>query len=155
MEEMKKEALPPPPGLIASLAAGFDTTASHAGIILIPVLLDLFLWLGPHMRIEIVLKPLVAAFQALPASPEAIMTQEIVRQFARDFNLLSVFRTLPVGIPSLLAGTMPLTNPFGTAVWMEFKDTMQFISWWTTLTARRLDQRRVILQVDLTGHATG
>ncbi len=134
MEEMKKEALPPPPGLIASLAAGFDTTASHAGIILIPVLLDLFLWLGPHLRIEIVLKPLVAAFQALPASPEATMTQEIVRQFARDFNLLSVFRTLPVGIPSLLAGTMPLTNPFGTAVWLEFKDTMQFISWWATLT---------------------
>jgi hypothetical protein len=134
MEELKKEALPPPPGLIASLAAGFDTTASHAGIILIPVLLDLFLWLGPHLRIEVVLKPLTAAFQALPASPEATMTQEIVRQFARDFNLLSVFRTLPVGIPSLLAGTMPLTNPFGTVVWVEFKDTMQFIGWWVTLT---------------------
>ena len=134
MEEMKKEALPPPPGLIASLAAGFDTTASHAGIILIPVLLDLFLWLGPHLRIEVVLKPLEAAFQALPTSPEATMTQEILGQFARNFSLLSVLRTLPVGIPSLLAGTMPLTNPFGTAVWVEFKDTMQFISWWATLT---------------------
>jgi hypothetical protein len=134
MEELKKEALPPPPGLIASLAAGFDTTASHAGIILIPVLLDLFLWLGPHLRIEVVLKPLEAAFQSLPTSPEATMTQEILRQFARNFNLLSVFRTLPVGIPSLLAGTMPLTNPFGTVVWVEFKDTMQFIGWWGMLT---------------------
>ena len=134
MDELKKETLPPPPGLIASLAAGFDTTASHAGVILIPVLLDLFLWLGPHLRIEAVLKPFAAAFQALPASPEATMTQELVRQFARDFNLLSVIRTLPVGIPSLLAGTMPLTNPFGTAVWVEFKDTMQFIGWWAMLT---------------------
>jgi len=134
MEELKKEALPPPPGLIASLAAGFDTAASHASIILIPVLLDLYLWLGPHVRIEAVLKPFVAAFQALPASPEATMTQEIMRQFAREFNLFSVFRTLPVGIPSLLAGTMPLTNPFGTPVWVEFQNTMQVMGGWVVLT---------------------
>jgi hypothetical protein len=134
MEELKKEALPPPPGLIASLAAGFDTAASHASIILIPVLLDLYLWLGPHLRIEAVLKPFVAAFQALPASPEATMTQEIMRQFAGEFNLFSVFRTLPVGIPSLLAGTMPLTNPFGTPVWVEFQNTMQVMGGWVVLT---------------------
>ena len=134
MEELKKEALPPPPGLIASLAAGFDAAASHASIILIPVLLDLYLWLGPHLRIEAVLKPFVAAFQMLPASPEATMTQEIVRQFAREFNLFSVFRTLPVGIPSLLAGTMPLTNPFGTAVWVEFQNTLQLMGGWIVLT---------------------
>jgi len=134
MEELKKEALPPPPGLIASLAAGFDTTASHAGVILIPVLLDLFLWLGPHLRIELILKPFVAAFQVLPASPEATMAQDIVRQFAHEFNLYSILRTLPVGIPSLLAGTMPLTNPFGSAVWVEFQNTMQFMGWWVVLT---------------------
>ncbi|HTX79587.1 MAG TPA: hypothetical protein VMC62_07965 [Longilinea sp.] len=134
METPIKEGLPPPPGLIASLAAGFDTTASHASVILIPVLLDLFIWLGPHLRIEMILRPLLAAFQALPPSQEATMTQDILRQFTQDFNLISIVRTLPVGIPSLLAGTMPLTNPFGNAVWVNFTDTLQFIEWWLALT---------------------
>jgi hypothetical protein len=134
MEAPKKEGLPPPPGLIASLAAGFDSTASHASVILIPVLLDLFIWLGPHMRIEVILRPLLAGFQSLPASPEATMTQEVMRQFAKDFNLLSVLRTLPIGIPSLLAGTMPLTNPFGNVIWIDLKDSMPFMGWWLVLT---------------------
>jgi hypothetical protein len=134
MEAPTKEGLPPPPGLIASLAAGFDTTASHASVILIPVLLDLFIWLGPHMRIEAILRPLLTAFQSLPPSPEATLTQEVMRTFAQDFNLFSIIRTLPVGIPSLLAGTMPLSNPFGRAVWVEFQDTLQFMGWWFMLT---------------------
>ena len=134
MEAPKKEGLPPPPGLIASLAAGFDSTASHASVILIPVLLDLFIWLGPHLRIEAILRPMLAAFQSLPASPEATMTQEVMRQFAQDFNLFSIIRTLPIGIPSLLAGTMPLTNPFGNVIWIDLKDSIPFMSWWLTLT---------------------
>jgi hypothetical protein len=133
MEAPSREALPPPPGLIASLAAGFDTTASHASVILIPILLDLFLWLGPHLRMEAVLRPLIAAFQVLPASPEATMTHEVLLQFSREFNLLNIIRTLPIGIPSLLAGTMPLTNPFGAASWYELRDTLQFFTWWFML----------------------
>jgi hypothetical protein len=134
MEAPKKEGLPPPPGLIASLAAGFDSTASHASVILIPVLLDLFIWLGPHLRIEIVLRPLLVAFQSLPASPETTLTQEVMRQFAQNFNLFSVLRTLPIGIPSLLVGTMPLTNPFGNAVWIDLGEPQPFLGWLLLLT---------------------
>jgi hypothetical protein len=135
METPKKEGLPPPPGLIASLAAGFDSTTSHAGVILIPVLLDLFIWLGPHLRIEALLRPLMLVdFQALPPSQDTTQVQQTMLQFAKDFNLVSIMRTLPVGIPSLLAGTMPLTNPFGSAIWVNFSDSLQFIVWWLALT---------------------
>ena len=134
MDASSKENLPPPPGLIASLAAGFDTTASHASVILLPILLDLFLWLGPHLRIEALLRPMMTVFQSLPPSQEATLTEQIMRQFAQDFNLLSLIRTLPIGIPSLLAGTLPVTNPFGNVIWVEFKDPLQFFNWWVMLT---------------------
>jgi hypothetical protein len=62
------------------------------------------------------------------------MTQQIMQQFAQDFNLISILRTLPVGVPSLLAGTMPLTNPFGSAVWVSLQETMPFMGWWLALT---------------------
>ena len=92
-------------------------------------MLDLFLWLGPHLRIEAMLQPLIAAFQLLPVSPETTMTQGVLLQFAREFNLLNILRTLPIGIPSLLSGTMPLTNPFGNAIWYESHDSLQFSTW--------------------------
>jgi hypothetical protein len=133
MQAPSKESLPPPPGLIASLATGFDTTASHAGVILIPVLLDLFLWLGPHMRIEFVLRPLIAAFKMLPPSQDATLSRDLLLQFSREFNLFTAIRTLPVGVPSLLVGTLPLSNPFGNALWYEFKDALQVFSWWLFL----------------------
>ncbi|MGB9586154.1 MAG: hypothetical protein ACPL7A_01895, partial [Anaerolineales bacterium] len=41
-----------PPNLINSLKEGFDAIANHVGLILFPLSLDLFLWLGPHWRIS-------------------------------------------------------------------------------------------------------
>ena len=40
MESKESVALPPPPGLIASLMAGFDAIANHVTAILIPIALD-------------------------------------------------------------------------------------------------------------------
>ena len=50
--ESQQAQLPPPPGMIASLARGFDSVATHVQVILPPVLLDLFLWLGPRLQLK-------------------------------------------------------------------------------------------------------
>ena len=85
--ETEPRKLPPPPGLIASLVRGFNSVANHVLVILPPVLLDLFLWLGPHLRLKSFFQPfidqlpsmakafpsnfpdLAAVQQAWPASP--------------------------------------------------------------------------------------
>ena len=57
--ETETRKLPPPPGLIASLVRGFDSVANHVLVILPPVLLDLFLWLGPHLRLKSFFQPFI------------------------------------------------------------------------------------------------
>ena len=51
MDMQKLESLPPPPGVIGSLRAGFDAVSSHVVLILLPLALDVFLWLGPRLSV--------------------------------------------------------------------------------------------------------
>ena len=41
------------------IGKGFDTIANNITIIILPVLLDLFLWLGPKLRLKTLLTPLL------------------------------------------------------------------------------------------------
>ncbi|MFN3491118.1 MAG: hypothetical protein ACK40V_02765, partial [Anaerolineales bacterium] len=52
MEVSRLENVPPPPGIINSIRAGFDSIASHITAILLPLGLNLFLWLGPRLRVN-------------------------------------------------------------------------------------------------------
>jgi hypothetical protein len=49
MESVKANTPTPPVGVIESLAKGFETVASSLVLILLPLLLDLFLWVGPRL----------------------------------------------------------------------------------------------------------
>src|SRR5512146_371157 len=51
MEMQKLETLPPPPGVIASLQAGFNVVSNRVALITLPVLLNAFLWLGPRLSV--------------------------------------------------------------------------------------------------------
>ena len=57
MNVQKIESLPPPPGVIGSLRAGFDAVSKHIGLILLPVALDIFLWLGPRLSVGGLVNP--------------------------------------------------------------------------------------------------
>ncbi len=61
MYAQKLETLPPPPGVLGSLKAGFEAVSSHVILISLPFLLDLFLWLGPRMAVNELLGPVYAA----------------------------------------------------------------------------------------------
>jgi hypothetical protein len=112
------QALPPPPGIIGSLRAGFDAIASHIGLILMPLGLDLLLWLGPRISVSTLMQPLldemarIAPASGLPqADIDSMMT--VYRELLNRINLLAVLRTIPIGISSLMSGRMPIESPLG------------------------------------------
>lgn len=124
MEVSRIENLPPPPGIINSIKAGFDAVASHITAILLPVLLNLLLWLGPRLRMEDLFKSiegdLVLFWQASQIPANDIQTMlGVYDGMAKSVNLFGLIRTLPIGISSLfLQGQGSLATPLGTpATW--------------------------------------
>jgi hypothetical protein len=127
MYAQKLETLPPPPGVIGSLKAGFDVVSSHILLILLPLFLDLFLWLGPRLSVSSVMGPLYAIlFQQAQrglTSPQDVQRlvafQDLFNEGLQRFNMVSLatrLQTFPIGISSLLAKTMPMDNPVGAQI---------------------------------------
>ncbi len=119
--KIKAESLPPPPGIIGSLITGFDAVAGHIATILLPLGLDLFLWLGPRIQTDQYYARLQRYF--LNSLPEPGPTVEQSAQFQefyarslewlQTFNLFSTLRTFPIGIFSLIAGKAIEITPLG------------------------------------------
>ncbi|MDI6769534.1 MAG: hypothetical protein QMD04_07665 [Anaerolineales bacterium] len=137
---MKSEPgkIPPPPGLIASFTAGFNAIANNTPVIILPVMLDLFLWLGPHLRLKQLIEPLIGQFSTLTAPNSSValepaLVQEIWTQFLDNFNLFATLRTFPVGITSLMSGRMPIQTPFGTPANIEVGSFSNALGWWLLL----------------------
>ena len=104
--------LPPPPSVIRTLVRGFNTVANHIYLILLPVLLDVFLWLGPHIKATPVFDQLGEAIkQSGQQIPQEITT--LFTDFSMNFNLFSVIRTVPVGVFSLFSASLSSENPLG------------------------------------------
>lgn len=120
MEVSRIENLPPPPGIIQSIKAGFDAIAAHSTAILLPFALNLFLWLGPRLGMDEFFKSmepdLVLFWKAGQVPMEDIRRQlDAYERFTESFNLFSVLRTLPVGISSLFTSTREVfSTPIGT-----------------------------------------
>jgi hypothetical protein len=134
MEITSKSEEIKPPRLIDSLTAGFNAIASNIYLILFPVLLDLFLWLGPHLRIKQLLEPFITNLSSSVAgltTPEfgnmSKWSQEIWDLILTQFNLASFLRTIPIGIPSLMAGLSPIKTPYGFANLFEVTGALQTI----------------------------
>jgi hypothetical protein len=127
---------PVPPKLIASFITGFNTVASHVKLILFPLVLDLFLWFGPHLGVKNLLQPYIAQLTTIPElnTPEmgnVIQTIQSSWNFvAERFNLASGLRTYPVGIPSLMSGLAPLQTPFGAALVYQVSSPLNAIGWY-------------------------
>jgi hypothetical protein len=127
MYAQKLETLPPPPGVIGSLKAGFAAVSSHVILISVPLLVDLFLWLGPRLGVSKVLGPVYQIFFAQVrkglSTPDEIKQliafQKLFIGWLEQFNLVSLasrLQTFPVGISSLMAKTMPVKTPMGMEI---------------------------------------
>jgi hypothetical protein len=115
-------AVPVPPKMIKSLRAGFDAIANHVAVIIIPILLDLLLWLGPHVQIKQLLLNLIETLTNSSAwnssQTEALLGEnlELMQQTASRLNLISSLRAYPIGVPSLMAGKLPIEIPGGAPI---------------------------------------
>lgn len=119
MEATKSQTTPVPPNVIAALKAGFDAIANHILVILIPIALDMWIWLGPHLQIKQLLTQfltLLNSSTAVDASQQSLLpTSDMIQSFAGHINLMVILRTYPVGVPSLMAGRLPIEIPTGLA----------------------------------------
>ncbi len=131
--ETEHGKLPPPPGLIASLAAGFDSVANSITVIALPVLFDLFLWFGPHMSLRELIQPLLQQLPNLYSNITSAANMEAAQEFWNDlagrFNLFSGLRTFPVGTSSLLTFEMPIQTPVGSPPVFEAGSIFGILGW--------------------------
>lgn len=113
------------PKILQAFVSGFNTTANHIYLIILPILVDLFIWFGPRFSIQKFLTPTIRSLTSLPGF-DAPQVEEIIQNFTTDllllaskFNLAIVIRTFPVGVPSLISSLSPTSNPVGTPVKLD------------------------------------
>jgi hypothetical protein len=121
MENEPDQVTEGPPRLISSLGAGFNAVTNNVSLIILPIVVDLMLWFGPHLRIKNLLLPGIHALNAQALEMQAQVSPDMVEIISQGqgiwdtilehFNLFSVLRTLPVGVPSLLAFRGVIASP--------------------------------------------
>ena len=139
MKTAQAQAVLAPPSLLGSLRAGFDATTNHLSLLLIPVVLDLFLWLGPHLQLKRLIEGMLSGISRQPgfANPETADLLQFSAQYwsllAERLNLFSAFRAYPVGIPSLMIVSQPVTTPFGSPISWQISSLGMSIGLWLVL----------------------
>ena len=129
-----------PPSLISALRGGFDAITNNVVLILFPAALDLFLWLGPHLRLKQLVDSLSSQLVSMydfqdPGAKEMLQAgQEVWAQVAEQFNLLTSLRSYPVGIPSLMAYLSPIRNPTGLPGGWEIQSIGGALAIWVLVT---------------------
>src|SRR5450830_607286 len=112
--------IPNRPSVMKALANGFKDMATHAYLILVPILLDLGLLLGPRLTIEKFLSPLIKMIQ-LPTGLSADLAETVqsslkaLSDVANKYSLTAWLRTIPFVTPSLMAERISTENPLGPA----------------------------------------
>jgi hypothetical protein len=108
------------PGVIDTLGAGYRTLNRHLYLLLLPILLDLFYWLGPRLSLEPVAKQALQTVDELAASSATAaagtqtaqswdMIRSLLDTMGRSFNMFSLLST-PLSIPSVLS-SLDLQTP--------------------------------------------
>ena len=138
MEVSKVENLPRPPGIISSIKAGFDTIAAHITTILLPLLLNLFLWLGPRLRMNALFDSIkddvVSIWRSGGVSAEDI--QRVLTWYGDTIPMVNLFwllRTIPIGISSLLFPKSTLSTPLGDPANLQVS-ALSILGWMFLLT---------------------
>jgi hypothetical protein len=124
------------PKIIDAFSSGFNTVANKPYLILLPVIVDLFLWFGPAWRVDSYFKPLiqgVSGFTELEM-PEYAAGLESYKTLWQDiisnFNLATSLHTLPIGVPSLMVAKPPFLNPLGQPLTFSLKSGFQVFGFW-------------------------
>ena len=158
-EERKTQEEPRQPlGILACLAAGFEIVARHPLAMTIPLLLDLFLWLGPRLS----LAPLFLAVErffrgafwteniaTLPdAQQTSLLLTQMLNELAARFNLFSALIPAPLlGVPTLMASQMTVERPLGPRPELEVASLFTALVWVMVLPAVGLGLSALYLRI--------
>ncbi|HWR65501.1 MAG TPA: hypothetical protein VN364_05235 [Bellilinea sp.] len=115
-----------PPRMMNAIIAGFNVVANNLVLLVLPVLIDLFLWLGPQVSIRETLKPsiddvvrLLKQINSPQVASQMNVISEVWEQILVEFNLLGTIRTMPIGVPSLMSSALTQSTPLGSATIYE------------------------------------
>jgi hypothetical protein len=111
MDRRSFESFPAPPAVIPALLGGFNAVANHAGILLLPILFDLILWLGPRLSVVNLASSLLMDAERLSGPGQAFFTT--LQDFLKGFNAFSMASTFPLGVFSLMTANLSTLSPFG------------------------------------------
>ena len=139
MDNARTESLPPPPGVVSSIKAGFDAIAAHAAAILLPFTLDLFLWLGPRLSMEklflSIQTDVISIWRAGGVSGADIQrVSEWYSAMLPKVKLFWLVRTIPIGITSLLFSRDVTQTPLGAPSILSVKSDADLLGWMFSLT---------------------
>jgi hypothetical protein len=110
MESTNLKVISSPPSLMKSLMAGFDVVSNHIGLIFFSILFDLLLWFGPQLKLANAFAPVIEQIGSL-SEVQSAGSFDMLKEGLARLNMLSLLRTFPIGVPSLLAGQAPSKTP--------------------------------------------
>jgi hypothetical protein len=98
-------------GIIDALSAGLDAALRHPWLLLIPLLLDLFLWVGPRMQAPALYRSFEPTLRqmtpAMTSSEARLAAQELgkaVERFFTQYNLFAWLSAGLIGVPVINGG---------------------------------------------------
>ncbi|HEY1408294.1 MAG TPA: hypothetical protein VF434_05085 [Promineifilum sp.] len=104
-KQTKSAALP---GVFATLGNGFELTTRYLWLIVIPAILDVFLWIGPRLSF----RPLIESLSAqLPPQPMLVDVMPLLEMFATRLNHFTYLSVSLLGVPALMTGLSPERTP--------------------------------------------
>lgn len=125
-----------PIGVLGCLMVGFEMLGHNWWLLTLPVLLDLFLWLGPQLSISPLIGGLATVIRGQPmpdveTARQVMLQAQALDQIGERFNLLSLLSTVPLlSIPSLLAQHAPGNlSPVGERAVFVVQDPLVAVGW--------------------------
>jgi hypothetical protein len=139
MEITETKVQPSPPNIITAIRSGFDVIANRIYLILIPILLDVWLWLGPHLQIKgfagSFLETLKATGELSAANNNnvVLVDPEVLQAAVERINLMTLIRSYPIGVPSLISGMLPVEAPVDSLVFIDIASPGLMLVLWLLL----------------------
>lgn len=139
MEITETKVQPSPPNIITAIRSGFDVIANRIYLILIPVLLDVWLWLGPHLQIKGLAGSFLEALKstgglsATDNTSAVLIDPDVLQAAFERINLMTFMRSYPIGVPSLISGMLPLEAPVDSIVFIDIVSPSLVLGLWLLL----------------------
>jgi len=128
MDKIAIDGPRPPIGFLSSLWKGIEFVNAHPGIMVVPVLIDVFLWFGPHLSLVPLINPVLTSLNTTLAANQLNPTMmDALRQALEKYNLFSLLAFIPLFPPSLMTGAAPGQTPLGTPI------IISLANWWQCL----------------------